>query len=211
MVVLFLQSMMIIYTVRSVSLWLSLLKWAATSDSSVQPCVISKWWPVILHWWGWLVSPTYWRPHLLYCIKWIRLEDSQSCHASCNTFNVIHLIQCRRCSLQYVGKTGQPVQCTMNGRCFNIMHDCTEESPVATHFDGDGHTEADLTTMTINRLGRNDTAMRKIRESWWIRSLGSSWPKGMNLQMGKLWSTYTTSQSPTTGLCPTHQKRDVKP
>ena len=103
-------------------------------------------------------------------------------HASCKTLNVIYLIECRRCGLQYVGETGQPLHCRMNGYRFDIVHGRVEESPVAAHFYSSGHTEADVTIMAIDKLCRNDVILRKIRESRWIRTLGSSWPKGMNLR-----------------------------
>ena len=47
-----------------------LLKCATTGDSSVLRCVISYRWPFTLIWSGWLVSPTYRRPHLLHVIKY---------------------------------------------------------------------------------------------------------------------------------------------
>ena len=42
--------------------------------------------------------------------------------ASCKTSNIIYLIQCRRCGLQYVGETGQPLHYRMNGHRFDISH-----------------------------------------------------------------------------------------
>ena len=68
--------------------------------------------------------------------------------ASCKTSNVICLIQCRRCGLQYVGETGQP---RMNSHCFNIAHGRIDESPLAAHFTSEGHTEADLSVIIIDR------------------------------------------------------------
>ena len=35
---------------------------------SVLWCMMSNWWPLTLAWSGWLISPTYWRPHLLHVI-----------------------------------------------------------------------------------------------------------------------------------------------
>ena len=46
--------------------------------------------------------------------------------------------------------------------------------------------------------------IRKIMESRWIRTLGSSWPTGMNLQTDGLWSTISiTLVSFIVGPCPT--------
>ena len=91
-------------------------------------------------------------------------------HTSCKTPNVIYLIAYKRCGLQYVGKTVQPLHCWMNGDRFNIAHRRTEESPVAVHFNSLDHTEADLSVMITGRLCRNDNILREIRESRWINS-----------------------------------------
>ena len=107
-------------------------------------------------------------------------------HASCKTFNVVYLIECRRCGLQYVGETGQPLHTRMNGHRFDITHGRIKESPVATHFNTTGYTVADLTVLIINRLQRNDTTLRGTRESRYIKTLDSLWPRGMNLHMNGL-------------------------
>ena len=48
-------------------------------------------------------------------------------------------------------------------------HGRIEESPVSAHFNGTGNTKADLMDMTIDRLWRNDTTLRKTKESRCIR------------------------------------------
>ena len=86
------QASLITMTVMSDSLCASLLKCSATGDSSVLRCVISYRWPLTLIWSGWLVSPTYWRPHLLHIIKYITLEDLQEAlNFTLNTFPVVWL------------------------------------------------------------------------------------------------------------------------
>ena len=59
--------------------------------------------------------------------------------ASCKSPDVIYLITCRRCGLQYVGETGQPLHIQINNHCFNIAHQRTEDSPVAEHFTNGEH------------------------------------------------------------------------
>ena len=51
-------------------------------------------------------------------------------HASCKTSNMIYLKHCRRCGLQYVGETGQPLHSQINSHHFNISHSHIDESPV---------------------------------------------------------------------------------
>ena len=111
---------------------------------------------------------------------WLDERFKLKLRASCKTSNVIYLIQCRRCGLQYVGETGQPLHSRMNSHRFNISHGRIDESPVAAHFTSEGHTETDLSVMIIDRCWKEDTILRKIRESRWIRTLETSWPSGMN-------------------------------
>ena len=106
--------------------------------------------------------------------------------ASCKSSNIIYLITCRRCGQQYVGETGQPLHLRINGHRFNITHGKTEESPVAEHFYGEGHTLADMTVMAIDKIYSHDSCLCKIQESRWIRTLGTSYPSGMNLRMDSL-------------------------
>ena len=43
-----------------------------------------------------------------------------------------------------------------NSHHFNIPHRRTEESPVAEHFNGEGHTLADMTVVAIDQLYSHD-------------------------------------------------------
>ena len=56
---------------------------------------------------------------------------------------------CRRCGLQYVGETSQPLHMRVNGHRYDITHQRTEESPVAEHFNSGAHEESDMTVMVI--------------------------------------------------------------
>ena len=71
----------------------------------------------------------------------------------------------------------------MNSHHFNIAHSRIDESPVATQFTSQGHTEAKLSVMIIDK---DEAILRKISESRWIRSLKTFWPLGMNLRTGGL-------------------------
>ena len=96
---------------------------------------------------------------------------------SCKTSNVIYLIHCRRFGLQYVGETRQALHYRTNSHRFNITHSRIDESPMAAHFNSEGHTMADL-----NKRWKEYTTLKKIRESRWIRTLKTSWSSGMNLK-----------------------------
>ena len=108
--------------------------------------------------------------------------------ASCKSFNIVYLITCRRCGQQYEGETGLPLHRRINSHHFDIKQRRTEESPVAEHFNCKGYTLADMTVMAIDQLYSHDSCLRKIGESKWIRTLGTSRPFGMNLRVDSLWN-----------------------
>ena len=85
-----------------------------------------------------------------------------------------------------MGESGQALHKRMNGQRFDITHGRTEVSPVATHCRSANHSEADLSVFVINRLWKEDVIGRKNRESRWIRTLGTPWPREMNLQSDAL-------------------------
>ena len=106
--------------------------------------------------------------------------------ASCKPSNVIYLITCKRCGLEYVGDTGQPLHTRVNGHRYDIAHQRTKESPVAEHFNSGAQGQSDMTVMVIELARSRDACLRKIRESRWMRTLGTSSPLGMNLRVDSL-------------------------
>ena len=73
-----------------------------------------------------------------------------------------------------------------NNYCFDIMHRRTKESPVPEHFNGDGHTLADMTVVELNQIHNHDPCLHKIWGSRWIRTLGTSYPLEVNLRVDSL-------------------------
>ena len=61
-----------------------------------------------------------------------------------------------------------------------------EESPMAEHFNGERHTFADVTIVAIDKIDSLDSCLHKIWESRLIRTLGTSYPLGMNLMVDSL-------------------------
>ena len=99
---------------------------------------------------------------------------------------MVYLITCRRCGLQYVGETSQPLYARINGHQSDIMHQRTELSPVVEHFNSGVHSVSYLTVMVIEVSASRDTGLRKVKEGRWIRTLKTSFPSGMNLRVDSL-------------------------
>ena len=106
--------------------------------------------------------------------------------ASCKCSNVIYLNTCRRCGLQYVGELSQPLYMRMYGNQYNIAHWRTEDSPVEEDFTSRTHKEPDMAVMALELAQSRDVCARKIRESRWVRTLGTSVPLGVNLRVDGL-------------------------
>ena len=59
-----------------------------------------------------------------------------------------------------------------NNHCFDIIHRRTEQFSVAEHFNGNGHTLADMTVMTINLIHSHNSCLCKTWEISWINTWG---------------------------------------
>ena len=84
--------------------------------------------------------------------------------------------------LQYVGETGQPLHHRTNGHRFDVIYHQTDVSPVAAHVTIEGHSETQWSVIIIDVCWNEDTILRKIQESRWIRMFGTSGPSGLNLR-----------------------------
>ena len=90
--------------------------------------------------------------------------------ATYKTSNMVYLIECTKCSKQYVGKTENPLHLRTNGHQSDYYRKLPDK-PVAVHFNTMGHTFENLTVIVIKQLGSTPTERRKVRESYWIHTL----------------------------------------
>jgi hypothetical protein len=101
-------------------------------------------------------------------------------HATCTSSDLIYLIHCDICNIQYVGETEQLLSSRLNGHRFDISHK-DPDKPVAKHFNLPFHSIDNLKIKVIDLLHTNDAVLRKIRESKWITKLNTKTPHGLNL------------------------------
>ena len=99
---------------------------------------------------------------------------------TCKTRNLVYLISCKRCGLQYVGETENALYVWMNGHHSDIRTRKTKKL-VAAHFCQSDHSIEDLEVRGIEKIHDNNTQWRIERESFWIFTLRSLAPDGMNL------------------------------
>ena len=105
---------------------------------------------------------------------------------TCRTKYVVYLIKCP-CGYCYVGKTKRELRTRITEHKSNIRTK-DEKSPIARHFNSIGH---DICTMrfqgieSVNPLKRGGDRDRLLlqREAFWIHSLNTEYPKGLNEEL----------------------------
>ena len=116
---------------------------------------------------------------------------------NCATENVVYLIQCNNCDIQYVGETSQPLSERMSdhkSRIRNYTED-KKDTFLIRHFNQGkcaNHTFSVRILETIKEEARCDkkldpvvTAIRRKREDYWMEQLHSIYPYGLNNRHGK--------------------------
>ena len=105
---------------------------------------------------------------------WVISADSSM---DCTTANVVYLISCRKCGVQYVGETSQLLRKRF-GNHRNRLKNITNLY-LYNHFSSDGHTLDDICIMPIEKVD-GSTSNRLDREGFWCRELCTYYPYGLN-------------------------------
>ena len=91
---------------------------------------------------------------------------------NCKTKNVIYIISCKKCGLQYVGQSSNTFQERFRGHLADIRQG-NNVKPVSCHFTSVNVTIVAQTTDNLN--------IRLRTEETWISRLGTKHPSGLNL------------------------------
>lgn len=97
----------------------------------------------------------------------------------CRSKNIIYVITCKRCNLQYVGQTGNTINERLRGHLADIKAR-NNLKPVSRHFTSDNHSSRDVTIVAIAQTPDN-LNIRLRTEECWISRLRSKQPLGLNL------------------------------
>ena len=102
---------------------------------------------------------------------------------TCDTKNVIYVISCRKCGIQYVGETSQMLRQRTNNHRSRLKNLGVQY--LYKHYYNDGHSEDDITIMPIEEIEISDTQVsltfkRLQREQHWYRELKCIYPYGLN-------------------------------
>ena len=101
-------------------------------------------------------------------------------HINCNTTNLIYIIECRQCQVQYVGESRNALRIRFNNHKSSIRHPNTV-TPISIHFNLPDHSISDIILTGIDHNPEWNDDERKRKESFWILTLCSKQPVGLNL------------------------------
>ena len=101
-------------------------------------------------------------------------------HLTCASTNIIYVITCTKCNLQYVGETTRTLRERLTDHKSNIK--TNKLTPVSVHFCQPLHSISDLKIVAIEKIPdqSNSLLTRLDRETYWIRKLATSHPRGLN-------------------------------
>ena len=108
---------------------------------------------------------------------------------NCDSVNVVYLIICNLCKKQYVGQTQNQLRIRTDCHKYDIRHEVN--TPVANPFNLPGHSlEENFEIVPIEQpliLGsKTETDLLRLeREAFWIRTLETKKPFGINVESGK--------------------------
>ncbi len=101
---------------------------------------------------------------------------------NCEARNVIYLITCKKCGLQYVGQTKRAFKQRMWEHKNSIKKN-TLNTLIVNHFNSNDHTIEDFSAQIIEVIGDNSKRTLIQAEDYWIKCLNSVFPLGMNNQI----------------------------
>lgn len=94
----------------------------------------------------------------------------------CSTQNIIYLITCTHCGIQYVGQTSMTLRERFTRHKFDIIH--TKDKSVSNHFNQPNHTLDNINIIPIEQV--LDSNHLLTRETFWISKLKTNSPFGLN-------------------------------
>ena len=100
-----------------------------------------------------------------------------------STSNVIYLISCRICGIQYVGATRTTPKRRFYGQR-STVNTKKIDTPVGQHLNLPNHSITDMISQGIESLDTRPDTVRTSREKMWMRRLRTVQPHGLNIQEG---------------------------
>ena len=90
----------------------------------------------------------------------------KSCVKCSDTF-LIYTIQCKKCKLEYVGKTTQSISSRIYQHYMDTLNKVNSK-PVPKHYNSRNHSVRDMPRIPFEKLFSKDETLLSIREKYWI-------------------------------------------
>lgn len=103
--------------------------------------------------------------------------------ANCSSTCLIYLITCNKCKIQYVGETSTTLKQRMSKHRNSFKND-KYNTYISNHFQANDHNPEDFTIEILDNHEENsNTQIRLSKELYWIKTLISAYPFGLNDQI----------------------------
>ena len=101
---------------------------------------------------------------------------------TCETFNVIYLIQCRLCNLQYIGENKRRLKDRFNERRRPILNPTRNyiHNAISEHLLTSNHSDNHMLLIPFEKLKNGRDSFRKAREAHLIHKAKTIKPLGIN-------------------------------
>ena len=111
---------------------------------------------------------------------------------NCQSSNIIYLIHCKRCSLQYIGETGTKLRERVNNHrsCIKLNTKLLNKTPISIHFNSPNHSMDDFTITPLESMTEDSKSDRLERETYYQLLLGTVFPRGLNQFPVEQWQQY---------------------
>ena len=104
------------------------------------------------------------------------VEINSECN--CKSENIIYIITCKKCTMQYIGKTERSLDERVREHCSYIRNQHLHQ-PTGHHFNLPGHQLSDLQVSVLEKVFSKGRKLIEIRESLYIRDFQTT-RYGMN-------------------------------
>ena len=114
-------------------------------------------------------------------------------NSNCRSRFVIYLMECRKCKIQYVGKTTTQFNIRLNKHRSDSFHPNTDTIPADLHFSNNNHNFTNDAAFTIieqiqdrSKTEEEKGAILLKRENFWIKKLQTLTPNGLNQELNNI-------------------------
>ena len=137
-------------------------------------------------------------------------HDPDVIHLNCASTNLIYLLTCNKCFVQYTGETAQKRTSHRMSDHIRSTEECNANNDqgcryLKAHFTQGPCKGETFSLNIIEKLkgnGRNDenelsteiTEERRSREQWWIKELKTAYPYGLNVRVGATYFNHENTE-----------------